>query len=296
MKRTLFIFFFFHTLYCAAQVQVRTFVDRDEILIGEPIQLSLEAYMPLGENFSWFTIDTLPHFEIISKSKIDTAESFNGKKIQQVLTITGFDSGRWSFPALTMIIGNAKYVTDTLSVQVNYASFNKDEAYHDIKDIMEVEAEHNTMIPWIIGIASFLALSAAWFLLKKKKPTIKEKPVIYISPYDEAMRSLENIRKKGFEANGEVKEFYSSLNNVLRIYLHRKLGLNSMEKTNEEIITTLAGRDLGREEYGKLTEALRIADYVKFAKFHPDASMNEQSFTVIRNAIESLNKKQDSAV
>lgn len=290
MKQLLSIFFLFITLQSFTQVQVRTSVDRTDILIGEPVSLSLEAYMPLGENFNWFNIDTIPHFEIISRSKIDTTETFNGKKVSQTFSITSFDSGRWEFPAFAMVIGKARYITDTLSVRVNYAQFNKEEEYHEIKDIIDVDSGHKPWLPWVIGIGSLLALLASWLLLRKKKKPVAKAPVIQLSPYEEAMRELERIRLKGFRLNGEVKEFYSSLNDVLRIYLERKLQLNGMEKTNEEIINDLRSLPLPAQGYQQLSEALRVADFVKFAKYHPDEQLNEQNFLVIRNAIESLNK------
>lgn len=290
MKKLLPIFFLIITLKSLAQVQVRTSVDRPEILIGEPVSLSLEAYMPLGENFSWFSIDSIPHFDIIQRSKIDTTESFNGKKVSQTFSITSFDSGRWELPTFAIVIGNARYITDTLSVQVNYAPFNKEEEYHEIKDIIDVESGHRPWLPWVIGIGSLLALVASWLLLRRKKKPVEQAPIIRLSPYEEAIMELEKIRKKGFRLNGEVKEFYSSLNDVLRIYLERKLSLNSMEKTNEEIIQDLRSVQIPAQGYQQLSEALRVADFVKFARYHPDEQLNEQNYLVIRNAIETLNK------
>lgn len=290
MKKLLPIFFLIITLKSLAQVQVRTSVDRPEILIGEPVSLSLEAYMPLGENFSWFSIDSIPHFDIIQRSKIDTTESFNGKKVSQTFSITSFDSGRWELPTFAIVIGNARYITDTLSVQVNYAPFNKEEEYHEIKDIIDVESGHRPWLPWVIGIGSILALVASWLLLRRKKKPVEQAPIIRLSPYEEAIMELEKIRKKGFRLNGEVKEFYSSLNDVLRIYLERKLSLNSMEKTNEEIIQDLRSVQIPAQGYQQLSEALRVADFVKFARYHPDEQLNEQNYLVIRNAIETLNK------
>lgn len=290
MKKLLPIFFLIITLKSLAQVQVRTSVDRPEILIGEPVSLSLEAYMPLGENFSWFSIDSIPHFDIIQRSKIDTTESFNGKKVSQTFSITSFDSGRWELPTFAIVIGNARYITDTLSVQVNYAPFNKEEEYHEIKDIIDVESGHRPWLLWVIGIGSLLALVASWLLLRRKKKPVEQAPIIRLSPYEEAIMELEKIRKKGFRLNGEVKEFYSSLNDVLRIYLERKLSLNSMEKTNEEIIQDLRSVQIPAQGYQQLSEALRVADFVKFARYHPDEQLNEQNYLVIRNAIETLNK------
>lgn len=278
-------------LHAFSQVQVRTSVDKESILIGEPIQLSLEAYMPLGESFNWFNIDTILRFTIIKASKIDTTESFNGKKIQQVYTITSFDSGRQQLPAFAMVIANTRYVTDTLGIDVKYAPFDATEDYRDIKEILDVDVENNTLIPWLIGIVTLIALFVTGYLLFRKKRPAAKAPVKRLSPYDQAMYDLDDIRKRGFYWNGEVKEYYSKLNDVLRVYLEESLQLHTMEKTNDEIISDLRSVPLAKEDQTELSNALRIADYVKFAKYHPDEKLNEQSFNTIKNAIETLNRR-----
>ena len=47
------------------QVYVKASVDKNRILIGEPITLTLEAYVPLGQAVTWFNLDTIPHFEFL---------------------------------------------------------------------------------------------------------------------------------------------------------------------------------------------------------------------------------------
>jgi hypothetical protein len=55
-----------------AQVLVKASIDRDKILVGDSIILTLDVRAPLGEDVSWFNLDTLPHFEFLDKGKIDT--------------------------------------------------------------------------------------------------------------------------------------------------------------------------------------------------------------------------------
>src|SRR5438067_591102 len=60
-------------------VTVKAAIDRNKILIGEPITLRLEATVPTGVDASWFPLDSLTHFEVINKSKIDTLNTAGGK-------------------------------------------------------------------------------------------------------------------------------------------------------------------------------------------------------------------------
>lgn len=83
-KYILFLFFLLPVYsFINAQVYVKASVDKNKILIGEPITLTVEAYIPLGLQITWFPLDTIPHFEFIKKSPKDTIESIEGKKLRR---------------------------------------------------------------------------------------------------------------------------------------------------------------------------------------------------------------------
>jgi hypothetical protein len=62
-----------------------------------------------------------------------------------------------------------------------------------------------------------------------------------------------------------------------------------MEKTNEELILQLRGLNLSRDSFTQLAQALRMSDYVKFAKYQPGSSDNEKNYEIIQSAIQTLN-------
>lgn len=279
-----------------AQVLARASADRDKILIGEPIVLTLEAHVPLGQTITWFILDSIPHFEYLDKGRVDTTEGIDGKQIQQVLKITSFDSGHWQIPALALKVDNKIYSTDTVGIDVNYSPFNPVEDYHDIKEIVEVSQPWwIKYIPWAVGLVTLIAIGViVWLLTSKKKEVVEEAPVITskLSPYDDAMLALEELRKKGWILNGEVKTYYSKLNDILRVFILRKLNIATLEKTNEELIQQLQKLAINRESYQQLSTALRMADFVKFAKYEPGSADNEKNFMIIHAAITTLNNIQ----
>ena len=99
--------------FANSQVYVKASVDKNKIVIGEPITFTLEAYIPLGQQVTWFPLDTIPHFEFLQKPRPDTVESIEGKKITQVMTITSFDSGQWEIPQLELKVLKQSYYTAT---------------------------------------------------------------------------------------------------------------------------------------------------------------------------------------
>jgi len=278
-----------------AQVLAKASLDRDSILIGEPLKLSLDVRAPLGQDIKWFLLDTIPHFEFLEKGKPDTSDNIDGKAIQQVLTLTSFDSGNWVIPPLPIDINGRTYFTDSIPIKVAWSAFNPEEEYRDIKAITEVSGPGwMKYIPWIIAVATVLAAALLWYFLRpgKKEAPVQEAYVSDQTPYEEALQALEELRKKGYVQNGQVKNYYSRLNDILRVFVLRKLRIASLEKTNEELILQLRQLSMDKETFHQLATALRIADFVKFAKYQPGAEDNEKNLVIIRTAITSLNNIQ----
>ncbi|OQP64901.1 hypothetical protein A3860_19310 [Niastella vici] len=275
------------------QVMARASVNRDQILIGEPIKLTFEVRVPMGQTLQWFNLDTIPHFEIMEKGKADTSDNIDGKQFHQELTITSFDSGVVAIPPMTINVGGKNYATDSIPIEVSYAQLDISKDYRDIKEIEEVpKPAWMAWIPWILGAFTAIAIAVIVYLLRKPKNVAPAPPVPVqpkLSPYEEALQALEELRRQGFLQNGEIKTYYSRLNDILRVFMFRKMKVATLEKTNEELIAQLRQLALDKESFNQLVHALQIADFVKFARYQPDATDNEKNFAVIQSAIKTLN-------
>jgi hypothetical protein len=286
-----------HVNLRAQQVRVKAGVDKTTILIGEPVKLNLEATIPAGTNFTWFKTDTIPHFDIIEQGKADSSRDEGNDIYRQQIIITSFDSGSWTIPAFVLQAGKKKFKTDTLSINVTYSPDDTTKSYHDIKDIIAVKNPGNPYIPWIIGAVALLALAGIIYFLRKKKPAPKpvQKPVSKLPPLEEAMQALDELRKEDLPRKGEIKQYYTRLNDILRWYVFRKFGFASLEKTNDELVMQLRQTRLSHPDYTTLAQALRMADFVKFAKYTPSHEEQEEAFQVIKNSISRLEASAPSS-
>src|ERR1700743_2413308 len=84
-------------------VVVKATVDKQKILIGEPIHLMLEATVPDNVPFSWTALDSIPHFDWVEKHAIEPTVRPGEKYYRQYLTVTSFDSGSWAIPRLPFL-------------------------------------------------------------------------------------------------------------------------------------------------------------------------------------------------
>jgi hypothetical protein len=278
-----------------SQVSVKASVDRDKILIGEPIKLVLQAYTPLGEPVTWFNLDTIPGFEFIEKGKLDTIENVDNKKLEQSLVITSFDSGSVVFPPLEIAVGARTYFTDSIVIDVAYHNFDPAAEYRDIKAIAEVDGASADYIPWIIGAATLIAIALIVWLLRKKKKALPASAgnAAALPPYEEAMEKLALLKNYDWTLPGATKSYYTELNDIFRVFVFRKMSITSLEKTNDELIVQLKQAGISKENFSQLAQALRMSDFVKFARYQPERSDNDHNWEVIRSSVKTLNDLED---
>lgn len=266
---------------------VKATVDRSKILIGEPIRLTLEADIPDNQPIRFFVTDSIPHFEFLSKEKIDTSNTSDGTTMSQVLNITSFDSGHWVIPAFVL---TDKLVTDTIPVDVDFSPspFDTTQPYHDIKEIIEVnppaEEKEDKQWWWYVG-AGILSLALILYLLfrKKKRPPI-QLVIPPADPYKTALDELARLQKE----KADQKQYYSRLVDIFRMYVLAKKGIHSLQQTTDDLVAQLQGLNIPKDQFERLSKALRLSDFVKFAKFNPTKEDDDNSFAAIKNSINAI--------
>jgi hypothetical protein len=269
---------------------VKATIDKDSILIGQPIQLMLEATVPDNIPFAWPGTDTLPHFEWLEKGKVDTTVRPGQRYYRQYFTITSFDSGSWAIPRLAFLAGTKKVMTDSIRIFVGYTKLDPSKDFHDIKDIIDVPNPWARWIPWIVAGVTLLSLALVLWLIQKRK-VIRQlitRAAPRLSPLEEAMKQLDELAKQQLPANGAIKTYYTRLNEIFRVYLFRRLGIHSLAETSEELITQLRDSFVAARQFDSVAETLRMSDFVKFAKYQPGIADTDHHYEVIRTAILAL--------
>jgi BatD DUF11 like domain len=267
-------------------------VDRDSILIGESVRLIFNARSDRSESIGWPEADSIPHFELIEKGKVDSVTTADMHTYQLVWKLTSFDSGNHFIPAFNFSVGGRTYRTDSILISVGYAKLDSTLDYHDIKDIVDIENPSVKYIPWLL-LALTLASVFLFFYFGKGRiieTAGTEEAVYHLPPYEEALKEMEELRRLDLTDPAQVKLFYTRMNDILRRFVMRKFQVSSMERTNEELILVLSGEDLTRDQFTRLAAALRMSDFVKFAKYIPGSVENEQNFETIHASVRLLNE------
>lgn len=266
-------------------------LDSTDILIGDQIGLDIEVTVPAGNKVMFPTVmDTVTKkIEVVEKSAVDTTFTADSLKVTQQLTVTSFDTGYLAIPPFKFGYGDNK-IEDTLEsepllLRVNPIKVDTTQPIKNIKGPMEAPITFAEMLPWILGaLALLLLLFAIWYIRKKKrekKPVLQPKRKPREQPHIEALNALENLKKKKLWQNGKVKQYYTELTHILRVYVERKFEVPAVESTSNEILEELKQFEIDREVYEKLKECLQTSDMVKFAKLEPLPDEHEKSFEAV---------------
>ena len=289
-KQILFLvsLFFVQIVIAQGGATIKASADKNKILIGEPLQLTIELYLSPGSVKNFILIDSIEHFEFLEKPVVDTTNKQGSWNITAVYKITSFDSGRWIIPSFILSPG---IKTDTIPVDVVFSDFDPNQAYHDIKDIIEVQPSKKKQWWWYVAGGALLLLLLVLFLLRKKKPLSVVGPKAIINPYQEAMEQLEQLERD----KPAAKQYHSRLTDIFRLYVFRRKAILSLQKTTDDLVVQLRTLNLSKEQFDKLSQSLRLSDFVKFAKYLPSADDNRSCFDEIKNTIVTIEKSEAKA-
>lgn len=282
-------------LYVTAQPKPTAIADKVEILIGEQFQLKLTASFST-ETFNAYEFkipDSIKHFEIIERGKIDSSITSGVKTIGQNITLTSFDSGVWALPAITLNTTNPAGYSDSLIIKVGFDT-TKIENINDIKPIIEADVNTN-WIYWAVGGITLLALIGFIIFLYKTKFGKEEIPdeeiiVSKTPPYEEAIESLKKLMERNAANQAEAKQIHSDLTNLFKRYLLRANNISTSKNTTSEILIKLKDELIPQQQLSTLAEVLRLNDVIKFANYFPANSESSAAINQTEQIIKLLHQ------
>jgi hypothetical protein len=277
--RFLFIFGLLFSVFLLPAQEVRFSFDKQKILLGEPLKMRIDVLNGNGDIGNLFSLDTLPHFEVLEQSKIDSNIVGGKLQLSQVLTITSWDSGRWALP--TMLVNG--HPSKPVNIDVSYTNpWDPSQPYHDIKGIIPVENPGQSTWWWyVIGAAVLVALFLLFFPEGKTDKAASE---LDSNAYKKAMLQLNKLQSANI-ASVNPKQYYTELINIFRTYLKGAKGIQSFSKTTDDLSIQLHSLKMPSNAYNQLVQALRLSDLVKFAQYKPEGKINEEALSTIKESI-----------
>ncbi|MCL2412813.1 MAG: hypothetical protein FWC98_01595 [Bacteroidales bacterium] len=292
-----------------AETHVATMkLDASKIQIGDHIRLTISLQTD-ENNVVIFPVlsDTMDsRIVFLSVGNIDTVQERRShiRTYLRTFTLTIFEPGEYQFPPLAFLIRLPDSVdffevlTNDATIIVTAPEVDLVAGIRDIRTIWGIPLTFREILPFILifmGIGFFTA--AGLYLLykwRKKEPIFVLKPKPVILAHVEALENLEKLRLKQLWQNNFVKEFYTELTDILRIYTEKGLHINAVEMTSDEFIEAVENSEFDNKS--QLLEILRnilpTADLVKFAKATPLADQHDRCFKDVKLFVESTIPKE----
>jgi hypothetical protein len=297
MKLKYYLLLLLSTAVFAQQKQVTTSIDTTKNKIGSEFKLTLKTNVDTLSKVVFPNAKNFGPLEVIQSYPIDTIRKDDRYELVKKYGLTQFDSGRYTIPSIKILINKKAFLSD--SIQVEVANVQVDTLKQKMYDIKDIVPANEGMGNWwkyllillvIAGIGAFIY----WYIKKRQKEKIEEE--IYKTPIEKATSLLNNLEKKELWQQGEVKEYYSQLTDIVRNYIEEAIEIPAMESTTSELIEGLKiasqkkKMKLSKETIDNLFVVLKQADLVKFAKSKPlDFEITEDRKKIER-AIVTLDK------
>jgi hypothetical protein len=280
----------FGSAFAQQKSTINATVDKNKILLGEPFSLTIEAIVYPPVSSAKIILDSIPHFEFSGHPIIDSTLQGGSLNIKAVYHLTSFDSGHWSIPSIAL---STEAKSDSIPIDVVFTDFDSTQAYHDIKDILEPAVEKKRPW-WLYATAGILVTCIVLYLLlrkrKKKAPVVSVKQ--NIDPFQEATESLRSLAQSDLAA----KEFYSRLTDIFRLYVYRRKGILSLQKTSGDLVNQLKKIGLTAAIFDRLFASIVTADMVKFAKYITSAEEDRDAMKSISDSIYEIEEIEKVSV
>lgn len=279
----------------AQQGEVKATVDTESIRLGEQVKLRLSATMPpQGMNIVFPQIpDSFGHFEVVRRSPLDTTAQGSTKLLGQTIVLTSFDSGRWDIPALRFDIVNGGNITDSaftgpLFIDVNTVSVDTTKAFKPIKGLRAVAWSFwDYWLYFAIGISVVLVGIGLLVYFRNRPKKVVPVPVApVIPPYEVALQQLQKLKAEKVWQQGDIKQYYTRLTDILRAYFEQQFNIPALEQTTEELLQHIKPVTILNQQRDKLRSLLNVADLAKFAKLMPSPEEHESAMQQAQEIVE----------
>jgi len=306
----------------AQQPTVGVKMDSTYVTFGSPMTFHLEAVVPEGKQIR-FPEEILKRGGIVAYDdsaqylleldtfhlpQVDTVQQTSGLvTLKEDITVFAFDSATLYIPPFEFVYESGDTLrTNSLALKV-FVPFESVEVdaqkFVGIKSVEEPDFVIWDYIWYVLIPLIIMALVAAgWYGWKyyqkhKKEVIVEEVKPEPIPANQEAMLALDALAEKKLWQQGHDKQFHVELTDILRRYIERRFGVPALEKTSDEILDELYElAESQKASLDNLKQILSMADFVKFAKYHPLADENQLSFMNSKMFVQQTKPAEEGAV
>ena len=300
LKSSLILLIFLSSVLFSQNINITAGTDTSDYLVGDYIYFSIRVEHDEGIRITPPSLtDKFGQLEVIKVLPVSFEDDKNVQQFNYI--ISGYDSARVVIPPIPLTYyapGSSEpenIETNEVVVFIHTLEVNPSEDIKDVKDPLRIDLD---WLFWILIITiTLLVALLAYYLFKRFKKPKEEERIIRRAPpvpvYIKALQSLDKLKEKKLWQQGKVKEYHSELTSIIRKYFEDRYSFHSLEMTTAQQMIVL-NRVMDNQKLIDVTGSfLANADMVKFAKFVPLPSVNEEMMQQAYDIIEKTKKEEE---
>jgi hypothetical protein len=278
------------------KAQLKTSIDATSVTIGDVVTVKLSVKHPETLKIAFPAVGTsLGDWTVRSSKQLPSSKLPDGNiEAGLELQLAAYKTGDLEVPALNIEAVKASGEKDVLTsepikVVVQSVLTGNEDTLKDLKPQAELEPDYKPFLFLLAALASavYLVYRLVRFLKNRKNAPVP-KPERIRSAEEVAREAIERLLARKLVEQGQFKQFYLELSEIIKRFLGSKLGVHSLERTTEEFTRDLRAVSVPSAQYRMIREFLEDCDLVKFAKYRPGAEEVEQIITRSRSMIDEM--------
>jgi len=266
-------------------ISVLASVDSSDYLVGDYINYTLEIRAEKNIEITTPIIrDSLKKVEVIRELPLASKEENNIKSSSFGYIISYYDSGSVTISPIAVrykVSGDDEEkiaLSNPVTFTVHTLQVEQQADIKDVKEPLTIPLDWKFIL--LISFILIIILAASYYLYQRFKKKKAEQPikkkVIRIPAHTRALAALDNLEREQLWQKGKVKEYHSNITGIIRGYFEERFNLPALELTTSEQMQQLKKVPSAENILSISNEFLNNADLVKFAKFIPLPSVNEE--------------------
>lgn len=271
MKKLLVIICISAAWNIQAQVVATAQPDSNRILIGDHLNVRLDASVPLGYTLQWPQLpEAWGKLEVIHSTPIDTMATAAEAMYSQQLTVTAYDSGLVMIPALQFVARDpnnrsAQVRTQRVPIAVSTMAVVDTLPMAPIKEILIVESSWRDHIWLLLGaliLLAMLIMFAVIFIKRNKKNAAQKLP-----EEDPLPRKIaENIQANRTDNPARLEAQYAELAYALKLWLFDRYEVKALDKPTAQVKAALQAAQMPDDTKSWAVDVMQECDKIKFAQ------------------------------
>jgi hypothetical protein len=276
-------------LPAAEPISFKAVLQKAQVTLGEPFVLAIEVRHSPKETYAM-----PPHLDLgdfgVRDHKLE--EHGDDPKVTVLrLTLQAFSTGDKTIPTIRLAVDepSGPHQLEIPSQKIKVTGVIDDsqgppQMKEDRKPLLT--RYHWVVWPLWLLLCAVVGAITAFVLRHRKARAAAAKPARPRLPaFEEAMERLHALEAENLIAKGERQPYYFRLSEIVRDFVGRRYGFESLEMTTNELLLTLRQRATPGLDYDGLAQFLRESDFVKFARRDPSDGECKTALDVARTII-----------